>query len=157
MKYADLHAHTVESDGTYTPIQLVREAIARGLSAVSIVDHDTVGAIAEALEEAQETSLEVIPGIELTSQYDRQEIHILGYFLDYQNKKLRDKLQLVQQDRIGRVYKIVANLKELGLELNPKTGVIFLINVILQLKFQKVVLKLTLLFETGEQIIYAHL
>ena len=121
MKYADLHAHTVESDGTYTPIQLVREAIARGLSAVSIVDHDTVGAIAEALEEAQETSLEVIPGIELTSQYDRQEIHILGYFLDYQNKKLRDKLQLVQQDRIGRVYKIVANLKELGLELNPQT------------------------------------
>ena len=52
MKYADLHVHTCQSDGTYTPAQLVKEGLARKLSAVAIVDHDTVGAIPEAMEAA---------------------------------------------------------------------------------------------------------
>ena len=121
MKYADLHAHTTESDGTYTPVQLVKEAIVRGLSAIAIVDHDSVGAIPEALKEAEETSCEVIPGIELTAQQDSQEVHILGYFLDYQQEALLDKLKLLQQNRVKRVYKIVENLKELGVGLNPQT------------------------------------
>ncbi|MCX5693666.1 MAG: PHP domain-containing protein, partial [Candidatus Omnitrophica bacterium] len=88
MKYADLHVHTCCSDGTYTPAQLVKEAIARDISALAIVDHDTTEAIAEALAQAQGTDLEIIPGIELTAQYENQEIHILGYFLDFQNKEL---------------------------------------------------------------------
>ena len=121
MKYADLHVHTVESDGTYTAAQIVKQAIERGLSAVAITDHDTVGSIAQALKEAQETGLEIIPGIELTSQQDNQEIHMLGYFLDYKQQGLLDKLQLVQQNRIQRVYKIVENLKALGVELNAQT------------------------------------
>ncbi|MDP2043701.1 MAG: PHP domain-containing protein [Candidatus Omnitrophota bacterium] len=121
MKYADLHAHTAESDGTYTAVQLVREAIARGLSAVAIVDHDSVGAIAEALKEAKETNCEIIPGIELTAQQDNQEIHILGYFLDYQQEVLLDELKLVRQNRVERVYKIIENLKESGIELNAQT------------------------------------
>jgi predicted metal-dependent phosphoesterase TrpH len=121
VKYADLHAHTTESDGTYTPVQLVREAIARGLSAVAIVDHDSVGAVACALKEAKETNCEIIPGIELTAQQDNKEIHILGYFLDYQQEVLLDKLKLVRQNRVERVYKIVENLKESGIELNAQT------------------------------------
>ena len=120
MKYADLHAHTVESDGTYTPVQLVKEAIARGLSAVAIVDHDSVGAVACALKEARESSCEIIPGIELTAQQDNQEIHILGYFLDYQQKVLLDNLKLVRQNRVERVYKIIENLKESGIELSAQ-------------------------------------
>jgi hypothetical protein len=121
VKYADLHAHTSESDGTYTAVELVNEAFRRGLSAVAIVDHDTVGAISVALEAAKETSCEVIPGIELTAQHDSQEIHILGYFLDYQDKGLLDRLRLAQQNRVQRVYKIVENLKELSIRLNPQT------------------------------------
>lgn len=121
MKFADLHVHTSCSDGTYTPGQLVREGIARGISALAIVDHDTTEAIAEASAEAQGTDLEIIPGIELTAQYENQEIHILGYFLDYRNKKLLEKLKLMQLNRIERVYKIIENLEGLGLKLNPKT------------------------------------
>ena len=121
MKYADLHVHTIESDGTYTPAQLVKEAIKRGLSAVAIADHDTVGSVAQALKEAQETELEIIPGIELTSQQDNQEIHMLGYFLDYKQQELLDKLRLVQQNRVSRVYRIVENLKKLGVGLNAQT------------------------------------
>jgi predicted metal-dependent phosphoesterase TrpH len=121
MKFADLHVHTSCSDGTYTPAQLVREGVARGISALAIVDHDTIEAITEASIRAQGTDLEIIPGIELTAQHEDQEIHILGYFLDYRNKKLLEKLELMQFNRIQRVYKIIENLKELGLRLNPQT------------------------------------
>ena len=121
MKYADLHVHTSCSDGTYTPTQLVREGVQRGISALAIVDHDTTEAISEALAEADGIDLEIIPGIELTAQHDNQEIHILGYFLDYQNKELLSKLKLMQLNRIERVYKIIENLEELGLKLNSKT------------------------------------
>lgn len=121
MKYADLHAHTSESDGTYTPAQLIKEALKRSLSAVAIVDHDTVSAIPAALKAAEETELEVVPGIELTSQYENQEVHILGYFLDYQDNGLLDKLKPVRQARIHRVHEMIKNLKGLGVELDPET------------------------------------
>jgi len=120
VKYADLHVHTACSDGTYTPAQLVKEAVARRISALAIVDHDTTEALTEALAEAEGTDLEIIPGIELTAQHEYQEIHLLGYFLDYRNKELLEKLKLVQLNRIQRVYKIVENLEGLGLKLNPE-------------------------------------
>jgi len=121
MKYADLHVHTTCSDGTYTPAQLVKEGIKRGISALAIVDHDTTEAIDEALAQAEGSDLEIIPGIELTAQQDNQEIHVLGYFLDYQNKDLLEKLKLIRLNRIERIYKIIANLETLGLKLNPDT------------------------------------
>jgi hypothetical protein len=120
VKYADLHVHTSESDGTLTPGQLVKEAIASGLSAIAIVDHDTVGGIPEALEAAKSSGLEVIAGAELTAQYEKQEIHILGYFLDCRNKALLEKLALVQSNRIERVHKIVKNLEEQGVKINAE-------------------------------------
>jgi len=121
MKYADLHAHTSESDGTYTPEQLVKEALKRSLSAVAIVDHDTVSAIPAALKAAESTALEIIPGIELTSQYENQEVHILGYFLDHQDKGFLNKLKPVRQNRIRRVNEMIENLKGLDIELDPQT------------------------------------
>ena len=121
MRYADLHVHTSCSDGTSTPAQLVKEGVARGIAALAIVDHDTTEAIAEALAKAEGSDLEIIPGIELTAQHEYQEIHILGYFLDYRNKKLLEKLKLMQQNRIERVYKIIENLEGMGLKLNPGT------------------------------------
>ena len=121
MKFADLHVHTSCSDGTYTPAQLVKESIKQGISALAIVDHDTTEAFAEALAQAQGTPLEIIPGIELTAQHEYQEIHILGYFLDYRNKKLLEQLKLIQSNRVERVYKIIENLEGVGLKLNPDT------------------------------------
>ncbi|PIQ90840.1 MAG: phosphatase [Candidatus Omnitrophica bacterium CG11_big_fil_rev_8_21_14_0_20_41_12] len=118
MKFADLHVHTLASDGTYTPAQLVKEGLKRNLSAIAIVDHDTLDAIEEAIEAAKDTDLEIIPGIELTAQHEGLEIHILGYFMDYRNATLREKLKLLQANRIERVHKIIENLKGLGVELN---------------------------------------
>lgn len=121
VKYADLHVHTLASDGTYTPAQLVKESIARSLSAIAIVDHDTVEAIPSAILEAEGTDLEVIPGIELTARYEEQEIHILGYFLDYRNEALLERLKLLRKKRIERVHKIIKNLGELGVRLDAET------------------------------------
>jgi 3',5'-nucleoside bisphosphate phosphatase len=120
MKFADLHVHTSCSDGTFTPGELVKEALKRKLSAVAIVDHDTTEAIEEATAHAGGTDLEVIPGIELTAQHDNQEVHLLGYFLDYRNNQLQEMLKSVRLNRIQRVYQIVENLKGLGVNLNPE-------------------------------------
>jgi len=86
MKYADLHLHTVFSDGTYTPEELINESKKNGLSAIAVVDHDTVDGIDPTLEIARGQNLEVLPGIELTAEYESKEIHILGYLIDYRRK-----------------------------------------------------------------------
>ena len=121
MKYADLHVHTLASDGTYGPEQIVKESIKRGLSAIAIVDHDTLDAILPTMLAAQGKELEIISGIELTAQHQGQEIHILGYFVDYKNETLLKKLISIRADRVQRVHKIIDNLAQLGVKLNPKT------------------------------------
>lgn len=121
MKYADLHVHTLASDGTYGPAQLVKESIKRKLAAIAIVDHDTLEAISAATAEAIGEDLEIIPGIELTAQHEGQEVHILGYFLDYRDEALLKKLISLRQNRVERVHKIVKNLAGLGVNLDAKT------------------------------------
>lgn len=120
MKFADLHLHTVFSDGTYTPEELIQESVKAGLSAISVVDHDTVEGIKPALKAARKESLEIIPGIELTAEEDGSEIHILGYFVDFERKDFLKKLEILKKNRIDRIHKIVKRLNELGMDLEPK-------------------------------------
>lgn len=120
MKFADLHLHTNFSDGDYSPERLITESINCGLSAIAIVDHDTVCAIKPALDEARGKDIEVLAGIELTAEYDNAEIHILGYLIDYENNLLLEKLKVLKQNRIERIYKIAAKLKDrMGVNLRP--------------------------------------
>jgi 3',5'-nucleoside bisphosphate phosphatase len=119
MKYADLHVHTVFSDGTYTPQELVSRALKARLAAVSVVDHDTVDGIPFLLEEARGHDLEIIPGIELSAEYEGLEVHILGYFIDYRNPVLLKALIELQRIRCERIYKIADKLKGVGVTLDP--------------------------------------
>jgi len=119
MKFADLHIHTNASDGTFSPAKLIEESLKARLSAIAIVDHDTLDSIQEAVDLAQGSTLEVIPGVELTAQHEGREVHVLGYFLNHRSKQLISKLKVIQENRIERVYKIIDNLKVLGVELNP--------------------------------------
>ena len=119
MNFADLHLHTIFSDSTYTPEELIREASEHGLSAIAVVDHDTVDGIEVTLDLAKSSSVEVIPGIELTAEYDGLEIHILGYLIDYKNKSFLEKLDNLKKTRVERIYKIVDKLKDIGIGLNP--------------------------------------
>jgi len=120
MRLADLHLHTIYSDGTYTPEELISEAFKEGLSAIAVVDHDTVGGIEPTIEAGKDFDIEVLPGIELTTDQNGTEVHILGYFIDYNNPILKERLALLNKARVERVYKITEKLKNLGLNLDPQ-------------------------------------
>lgn len=121
MKYADLHLHTLFSDGTYTPEELVEEALKKDLDAISVTDHDSVCAIEPALKAVAARGLEVIPGIELSTEYKCRQVHILGYFIDYKSKKLIEKLAVLKNNRIDRIHKIVGRLKLIGIKLKAQS------------------------------------
>jgi len=121
MKYADLHLHTTFSDSTYSPQQLIQEASRVGLSAIAIVDHDTIDAIVPALGIAAAYAVEIIPGIELTAEHDNLEVHVLGYLLDYTDPALIKKLASLKENRVQRIYKITEKLKGLGINLEANS------------------------------------
>lgn len=121
MKYADLHLHTNFSDGTFSPEQLILRAKKAGLSCISVVDHDTVSGIALSIEAGLKEDIEVIPGIELTADYEGTEIHFLGYFIDHKNKKLIDQLAILKENRIQRIYKMAEKLNALGIGLSAES------------------------------------
>ena len=123
MRLADLHLHTVFSDSTYTPQGLIIEARRAGLSCIAVVDHDTVSGIGPVLEAARSKGVEVLPGIEITAEYEGLEIHILGYLIDYNNKGLAEKLYRLKKNRIERIYKIVDKLEDMGIKLGA--GAVF--------------------------------
>ncbi len=120
MKKADIHIHTTYSDGTYTPEDAVKAAKENGLSAIAITDHDITDGIVPALKSGAKVGLEVIPGIELSCEYNSTEIHILGYYINWENSWLQGKLKLFQRARERRAYYILNKLKEVGVEIDEQ-------------------------------------
>lgn len=120
MRSADLHVHTAFSDGTSTPEQVVAIAQEVGLDGLAITDHDTTQAVQRAMQEGRERGIEVIPGIELTAEYQGVEIHILGYLLDFQDARFQERLAGVQRDRVDRIRMICDRLKAIGIGLEPE-------------------------------------
>lgn len=116
----DLHIHTTASDGTSTPQQVVQLAAQRKLRAIAITDHDTVGGILEAKAEGHRLGIEVIPGVEINTDYNHQEIHILGYFIRYKDRDLQTRLENLQKARLIRIRKMVDRLPGLGLPIELK-------------------------------------
>ena len=93
MKYADLHIHTNFSDSTSEPSDVVRRAHQANIDAISITDHDTLEGVGPARQEAEKFNIEVIPGIEMTSEVDGKEVHILGYYVDINDSSFLKKLE----------------------------------------------------------------
>ena len=106
----DLHNHTTASDGLLTPTQLVEFAAQRGLKAIAITDHDTTDGIEEGQKAGHTFHVTVVPGIELNTQMDRKEIHILGYFIDRTSPVLQRRLTELKEDRKIRAGKMVNRL-----------------------------------------------
>lgn len=119
MKFADLHLHTRYSDGTFTPRELVQHAAQLGFAAIAITDHDTLDAIPEALAAGKELGVEVIPGVEITSSVDAQELHMLAYLFgdSWRDTNLRAVLDHATRIREQRIEQFVAKLNELGVAL----------------------------------------
>jgi len=118
---ADLHMHTHASDGKLTSIEIVNKCKTKGLDIISITDHDTTAGIEEALTHGLELGITVVPGIELSTTYNGESIHVLGYFGDdsYKNKTFSKILKEMTDFRINRGKKIVENLdKHFNIELD---------------------------------------
>ncbi len=117
MKFADLHLHTIFSDGTYTPQELISVSLKSGLSAIAVVDHDTTSGVEPAIKIGNERGIEVLAGVELSAEYEGLEVHILGYLIDYKNRRLIDTLEFLRKNRIERIYKIVDKLRSIDIQL----------------------------------------
>lgn len=113
-RFADLHIHTHFSDGTLSPQEVVEQALRAGLSCISITDHDSVTGVGPAQLAVRDFDLEVIAGIELSSESEGKDIHILGYFVDCLNETFRSELIKIQDTRVERIKKMIFKLKEQG-------------------------------------------
>lgn len=125
MKPIDLHVHSNKSDGSNTPEELVRLAIAKGLSAFALTDHDTVDGIDDALAYAAGLRAdgaanvpEVIPGIELSTEYHGKDIHLVGLYIDHNAPTFRAQLKHFVDSRVERNRKMCANLAEAGIDIS---------------------------------------
>lgn len=111
----DLHTHSIESDGTQTPREVVASAVAAGLDVVALTDHDTTGGWAQALSAAQELGVGFVPGIEVSCEIDHRSLHLLGYLVDPADAKLLDELEKARSSRESRARRMVERL-------GPDTG-----------------------------------
>jgi predicted metal-dependent phosphoesterase TrpH len=113
----DLHLHTTHSDGSLSPAAVLAMAHEADVTALAITDHDIVSGLPEAIQAGLEYGIEVIPGIEISARYLDTELHILGYFLDWQDQRLNERLAQLRAGRHQRNPLIVQKLQELGLAI----------------------------------------
>jgi 3',5'-nucleoside bisphosphate phosphatase len=114
----DLHSHTDRSDGTFTPEELVAEAVRAGLSALAITDHDTFAGFDAAVPFAEASGLELICGIELSTRYRGNSVHLLGYFpVSAPSDEIRAWLVALQEHRRDRNLRLIEKLRSLGVDI----------------------------------------
>lgn len=113
--YVDLHVHSNHSDGTYSVEELVAYAKEKGLYAIALTDHDTVSGISEAVNVAKRFGIMLIPGIEMSSDYNGVDLHILGLNIDYKNEEFNEFLVQCRENRNNRNIRMAEKLQALGI------------------------------------------
>lgn len=116
--FIDLHLHSYASDGNLSPAQIVCQAKKIGLRAIAIADHDTIDGLAKGMEAARQAEIEFIPAVELTTLYAGGETHILGYFIDLQNKPLLQRFIEAKTLREERIFQMTKRLASLGITVS---------------------------------------
>jgi predicted metal-dependent phosphoesterase TrpH len=117
----DLHTHTNFSDGSLSPNELINLAIEKSINVLGITDHDEVGSLMHALEYAVDLPIEIIPGVELSIEYNlpgQGHLHILGMFIDFHKAELLDTLNNLKQARFERIKTMVQKVEALGFSLD---------------------------------------
>ncbi|NBI29624.1 PHP domain-containing protein [Chengkuizengella marina] len=127
-QYVDLHTHTLASDGLHLPSENVNMAKEKGLAGIAITDHDTVSGLKHAIAEGKKIGIEVVPGIEISTVANKLDIHILGYYINYEDTTFLKRLDRLRDVRSIRNDMMIKKLQDLGiaitmddvLELAPK-------------------------------------
>ena len=114
----DLHTHSNVSDGTDSPTALVHKAIEAGLDVIALTDHDSLAGVAEAQEAGKRTGLKVIGGMEMSTKYADESVHLLGYGCDPRNRDLADELARIRAARVDRLPRMVDNLRAAGIDIH---------------------------------------
>jgi predicted metal-dependent phosphoesterase TrpH len=112
-----LHSHTTASDGGLLPQDLVARAASQGIEVLAITDHDTTQGIPAALDAGRREHVIVVPGVEISTISGREEIHLLGYFIDLGNRELQALLARTRRARRRRAQQMLARLAQLGLPI----------------------------------------
>lgn len=120
MAIGDFHLHSTASDGVRSPTWVMETAAARGVRILSLTDHDTTDGLAEARVAADRLGLRLIPGMELSSDYGKADVHLLAFGFNVASKPLQDFLAWLRNGRIDRVHKIVRILRENGMPIEVK-------------------------------------
>jgi 3',5'-nucleoside bisphosphate phosphatase len=114
----DLHVHSTASDGSFSPEVVVKRAVAAGLRAIALTDHDTLAGIPEALAAGERLGIRVVSGCEFSAAAPWGEMHVLGYFLPYPSLALEGFLERCRADRVRRAQEMVQQLRRLGMEIS---------------------------------------
>lgn len=114
----DLHIHSNKSDGTLAPEEIIQKSYRLKLHAISITDHDSIDGLKKASIESKKHGINFIPGIEISSSYNGYDLHILGYFLNYDNRELTNTLADLKLYRKIRIKKIVEKFNNSGININ---------------------------------------
>lgn len=120
-KRVDLHVHTYYSDGTFSPKEAIEKAKELNLAAIAICDHDCIDGVEEGIELSGAYGVEIIPGVEVTSEKDALEVHILGYLINYKDKALTNLLEDLRKSRVRRIYNMVEKLKAHDINISPQS------------------------------------
>ena len=116
-KFCDLHIHTYYSDGVHSPTEVVEMAKKKGLRAIAITDHDTVSGVEEGIKAGEVKEIEVVPGVELSSQEAGRDVHILGYLVSINKSALIERLEFFREERVKRAKVIIKKLRDLGISI----------------------------------------
>lgn len=120
-KYIDLHMHSTYSDGQFSPAELVRMCVEKGLSAIALADHDCLDGVDEYVKEAHKAGLGAIAGVELSCVYRGRDLHVLGYGVDTKNQTFQKMLLQFRETRENRGLKIIEKLSAYGVHVEAKT------------------------------------
>jgi len=114
----DLHTHSTASDGVYAPAELVQRASEAGLRVLALTDHDSTDGLTEAARAAQELQIDFIPGIEINTDAGGGEVHVLGYFMEYERPAFQSVLKALRDARVLRGQRMVERLNEQGISIS---------------------------------------